>query len=148
MWSERCSGTGAPALGPGLDRSSRLPVHEDASAHRRTTFSALLDLQSRAELPFPSCYFGPEEVMRLLREDPPDIILLDIDMPKLSGLEVLRRIQSESIDIGVIIISGHPDEEAAKKSLTMGASDFIVKPFDFSYLETSLMAKLLTLGFD
>lgn len=89
-----------------------------------------------------------EEVMRLLRGDPPDIILLDIDMPKLSGLEVLRRIQSESIDVGVIIISGHPDEEVAKKSLTMGAADFIVKPFDFAYLETSLMAKLLTLGSD
>ncbi len=86
-----------------------------------------------------------DEAMKVLREDPPDVVLLDIDMPKLNGLEVLRRIQSEEIKVGVIIISGHPDQEAARTSLTLGATDFIVKPFDFAYLEASLLAKLVTL---
>lgn len=88
------------------------------------------------------------EALKILKSDPPDIVLLDIAMPRLNGIEVLRRMQADGIDVGVIMISGHPDEDAAKKSLQLGAADFIVKPFDFTYLETSLMAKLATIDED
>ena len=47
---------------------------------------------------------------------------------------------------GVIMISGEADGELASQTLNMGAADFIYKPFDLEYLETSLLAKLLTMG--
>jgi len=76
----------------------------------------------------------------------PDIVLLDIRMPEMSGLEVLQNIGDEHHDCGVIMISGAADVELARKTLAMGAADFIYKPFDLGYLETSLLAKLLAMG--
>lgn len=76
----------------------------------------------------------------------PDIILLDIRMPNMDGIECLQRITDDGIDCGVIMISGEADVTLARKTLTMGAADFIYKPFDLEYLETSLLAKLITMG--
>lgn len=75
----------------------------------------------------------------------PDIMLLDIRMPGMDGLEVLQRIRDEEIDVGVIMISGQADEETARRTLEQGAADYITKPFDLDYLELSLVAKLMTL---
>lgn len=76
----------------------------------------------------------------------PDVVLLDIRMPVMDGLECLEQITEKHPDCGVIMISGEADAEMASKTLTMGAADFIYKPFDLEYLETSLLAKLLTMG--
>ncbi len=82
-----------------------------------------------------------------LRRDPPDVILLDLALPKLSGLEVLRRIKAEGLNVAVITISGHPlaERHLGPDSLELGASDFIMKPFDLEYLENTLLAKLQSL---
>ena len=76
----------------------------------------------------------------------PDVVLLDIRMPNVDGVECLRRIVDDGIDCGVIMMSGEADIEQARETLTMGAADFIYKPFDLEYLETSLLAKLITMG--
>ena len=76
----------------------------------------------------------------------PDVVLLDIRMPNMDGLECLQHITRNGVDCGVIMISGEADGEMARKTLSMGAADFIYKPFDLEYLETSLLAKLLTMG--
>jgi DNA-binding NtrC family response regulator len=76
----------------------------------------------------------------------PDVVLLDIRMPNMDGIECLQRITDDGIDCGVIMISGEADVALARKTLTMGAADFIYKPFDLEYLETSLLAKLITMG--
>jgi len=76
----------------------------------------------------------------------PDIVLLDIRMPEMDGLECLQRIVDEGHDCGVIMISGEADVEVARRTLSMGAADFVYKPFDLEYLETSLLAKLIAMG--
>ena len=76
----------------------------------------------------------------------PDVVLLDIRMPNMDGLECLQRIVDDGVDCGVIMISGEADVDQARETLEMGAADFIYKPFDLEYLETSLLAKLLTMG--
>ncbi len=76
----------------------------------------------------------------------PDIVLLDIRMPNMDGVECLRRIIDDGVDCGVIMISGEADSDQARKTLKMGAADFIFKPFDLEYLETSLLAMLITMG--
>lgn len=80
-----------------------------------------------------------------IRGNRPDIVLLDIRLPKMDGLSVLEKLRDESNDVAVITMSGSADEETARRSLELGAADFITKPFNLPYLETSLLAKLILL---
>ena len=73
----------------------------------------------------------------------PDIVLLDILMPGISGMEVLPLIKETNEKIGIIMITAVRDVETGRKALSMGADDYITKPFDLNYLETSVMAKIL-----
>jgi DNA-binding NtrC family response regulator len=86
------------------------------------------------------------KALEAIAEFDPDIILLDIKMPEMDGVAVLRAIGERQLDCGVIMISGQADVDMARDTLTMGAADFIYKPFDLEYLETSLLAKLLAMG--
>lgn len=76
----------------------------------------------------------------------PDVVLLDIHMPTMDGMECLQSIAESGAERGVIMISGDSDRGLARKSLDMGAADYICKPFDLDYLETSLMVKLVAMG--
>lgn len=87
-----------------------------------------------------------ERALAAIRSFEPDIVLLDIRMPVMDGIECLQHIADEHFDCGVIMISGEADTDLARKTLTMGAADFIYKPFDLDYLETSVLAKLLAMG--
>ncbi len=87
-----------------------------------------------------------EEALRSVPTYHPDVVLLDIRMPKVDGIQALEKNVEGGFDCGVIMISGEADLDVAKNTLTMGAADFIYKPFDLDYLETSLLAKLLAMG--
>ena len=87
-----------------------------------------------------------EEALQAVREDNLDLMLLDLYMPKLGGIEVLERMAEEGHDVAVITISGEHDEDSARRTLELGAADFITKPLDLEYLELSLQAKLLDMG--
>ena len=80
-----------------------------------------------------------------IRDNHPDIVLLDIRLPKIDGLSVLRRLRDDADDVAIITMSGIADEDTARQSLELGAADFITKPFNLPYLETSLLAKLILL---
>ena len=80
-----------------------------------------------------------------IRANHPDIVLLDIRLPKVDGLSVLRRLRDDADDVAIITMSGIADEDTARQSLELGAADFITKPFNLPYLETSLLAKLILL---
>ena len=69
------------------------------------------------------------EGLRRMKEESFDIILLDLKMPGLSGVEVLERIRKSDPDAIVIIITGYPSVESAIETLKMGAYDYISKPF-------------------
>ncbi len=86
-----------------------------------------------------------EAALQAIRETRPDIVLLDIRLPKVDGLSVLQRLRDEADDVAIITMSGNADEDTARKSLELGAADFITKPFNLPYLETSLLAKLILL---
>jgi diguanylate cyclase (GGDEF)-like protein len=72
-----------------------------------------------------------EEVPALVRDNLPDLILLDLTLPGIDGFEVLRRLKEDpkTVNIPVIIISGLDDEIDEEKGLLMGAVDYIIKPF-------------------
>lgn len=82
------------------------------------------------------------EALEFLKERVPDVIVLDIRMPKVSGLEVLNFLKSNptTSSIPVIVLSG--DEQEKKKALNQGASDFVPKPFDAEELKLRIINNL------
>ena len=68
-------------------------------------------------------------------EQQPDLVLLDVDMPRLRGVEALVAIRALSPTTRVIMMSGKADLEEAKRALAAGAFDYVTKPFDLAYLD-------------
>ncbi|OGJ84897.1 MAG: hypothetical protein A2248_08910 [Candidatus Raymondbacteria bacterium RIFOXYA2_FULL_49_16] len=66
--------------------------------------------------------------LRALKEELPDVVLLDIQLPGRDGLEILQEIKSSGVDCEVIMISGHGTIEAAIKAIRLGAYHFLQKP--------------------
>ncbi len=82
------------------------------------------------------------EALGLVNGQDIKLVLLDIMLPDLNGLEVLRQIKEAKPEVSVIMITGYPDEKKAKEMLKQGAYDYIVKPFDLNYLELSVLSKI------
>lgn len=78
-----------------------------------------------------SCLRSGEELLKFLESNRPDLILLDIHMPGLSGFETLERIRAEKelSDIPVIFLTADDDTDTETKGLSVGAMDFVKKPF-------------------
>ncbi len=77
-------------------------------------------------------------VLDLVAREKPEVVLLDVWMPELDGIELLRRIKHETPDTHVIMISGHANIQNAVTATRLGAADFIEKPFSVSGLLASL----------
>ena len=95
-------------------------------------------LQMR-DLKVGTAYDG-EQALAKLNIDKPDVIILDLRMPGMHGMEVLREIKKVSPDIQVIVLTGHgtdKDEEEAKK---LGGFDFLKKPADIETLARRIKA--------
>jgi two-component system response regulator (stage 0 sporulation protein F) len=80
--------------------------------------------------------------VRALLQDPADIVLLDIAMPGLSGVDALPTIRAFAPRTAVIMVTANIDRELAKRCLAYGAFDFLVKPVNFAHLTTSLAMAL------
>ncbi|MFZ2657132.1 MAG: response regulator [Victivallales bacterium] len=87
-----------------------------------------------------------KEALNILRSSQIKLALVDICMPGMTGVELLQHIQKITPSTHVIMITGMGDMEVAKKCMQLGAKDFITKPFDFEYLETSILAELIPLS--
>jgi DNA-binding NarL/FixJ family response regulator len=80
------------------------------------------------------------EAMRLARDERPDIVLMDISMPLMNGLEAAERIRKEFPEIKVIIVSMHANEEYVWHALRTGAAGYLLKGANASELEVALAA--------
>ncbi len=69
-------------------------------------------------------------------------VLLDLRLPGIGGMELLREIQKRNPRTGVIMLSGLADGEIAKQAIKLGAFDFVTKPPDFPMLQSTLIACL------
>jgi len=79
-----------------------------------------------------------EKAFARLEADVYDVVLTDISMPGLSGVELLGHIRQRFSDTPVIIISGTGDRERAQGLIKLGAFDFLLKPFTLDVVETSV----------
>ena len=83
-----------------------------------------------------------EEALQKVKKERPHLILLDVRMPKMDGLEILRHVREIDKEVGVIMVTGVAEEEIGRQAMALGAFDYIVKPLDLPYLERSLWYKI------
>lgn len=68
----------------------------------------------------------------------PDAIITDIQLPKMSGLQVLEALQEKGVNIPAVVMTFHGTEETAVRALKLGARDYLIKPFTFEEMQTAL----------
>lgn len=75
-----------------------------------------------------------EDALALLEQTPLDVVVLDVKMPGMGGLEVLRRIKASKPYVEVIMLTGHANVEMAIEGMELGAFDYLMKPMDIDEL--------------
>ena len=83
------------------------------------------------------------EAIALVKEVKPDIVLLDIIMPGMGGIDTLKEIKKIDPTTAVIMVTALTDEELANRAVKLGAFDYITKPINIDYLETCVMVKMI-----
>src|SRR5919199_462439 len=75
------------------------------------------------------------KALELLRQEPADLIISDVKMPDMNGIELLRRVREFSPDVSVVLMTAFATVETAREAFKLGADDFIQKPFDVDELK-------------
>lgn len=119
--------------------ADRILVIED-DARVREVLTTFLEGEGYTALPVGNA----EDGLRLLEERPPDLILLDLQLPGMDGFTFCRRIKSDENTalIPVTVLTGLHDAEARTMSVQAGADDFLHKPVDFELLRARLQGQL------
>ncbi len=86
-----------------------------------------------------------EEGLDIYRTDTPDIVLLDLNMPGISGIDTLKSLKKLNSDLIVIIITAYGDIEAAVSAIKLGAYDFVEKPFELNRISVLIKKAMETI---
>ena len=94
--------------------------------------------ENKLEMAF--AFSGQEALEMLKSNEPPDVVYVfsDINMPGMTGLELLDKIKTEYPHITVSMISAYGDQENYKRAMESGAMDFFTKPIDFNKLRSKI----------
>jgi diguanylate cyclase (GGDEF)-like protein len=122
---------------------SKILVVEDS----RTQLDRVVQVLSRESYEVRTAMDG-KEAIREFRSDPPDLVLLDMVLPDMDGLEVLRILKARGEDqfVPVILISAKSDLDSRVKGLNIGADDFLAKPFAEAEIVARVRAMLRIKG--
>jgi len=74
------------------------------------------------------------EALKILNEEPVDVVVLDVRMPDMNGIETLKGIKKISPSVEVIMLTGHASLEVAIQGMELGAFDYLMKPMDIDEL--------------
>lgn len=83
-----------------------------------------------------------QAAMEAIRRQPPDILLLDLQLPDMSGMEILRFLNEQQLGVCVIVMTGHGSVDLAVEAMRLGAHDFISKPVSAERLRVTLRNSL------
>jgi DNA-binding response OmpR family regulator len=104
----------------------------------------MVELQLKSEGYEVLTSFDGREAIDIINNEEPDMVISDIMMPYMSGLELLEIVKTEHKNIPVILISALDEVEVVQTSIDMGADDFVVKPVNMD--ELSLRVKRIFLN--
>jgi YesN/AraC family two-component response regulator len=82
--------------------------------------------------------YDGESALTMVNEEEPEVMILDLKMPGIDGIEVLQKVKSSHPDIEVIILTGHGTEEDRVKCMQLGAFAYLQKPIDIELLSETL----------
>lgn len=83
-----------------------------------------------------------EEALETIRRDPPDLIICDIMLPGIDGLQVMRRVKDTHLDMPFILLTARTDEIDRVMGLEMGADDYVTKPFSVREVMARVKARM------
>jgi len=83
-----------------------------------------------------------EKALEIIKKDKPDIVFLDIRMRGMNGLDVLEKIKQIDKNTKVIMLTIHEEKEIMDKAKSLGADEYITKPFRVDYLEEVVIKKV------
>ncbi len=109
---------------------ARVLIVDDDAASRR-----LLDVRLRAMGCEVFTAGDGREALAAVQQEPPALMMLDLQMPRMDGMELLRTLRRDGIELPIIVITAHGSIETAVEAMKEGAYDFLPKPFDPKHLE-------------
>ncbi len=75
-----------------------------------------------------------ETALQMIEADPPQVVVLDVMMPGMGGIEVLQRMKAQNLKIPVILLTGYGSTEQGMEGMKLGAFDYLMKPCDLNNL--------------
>jgi len=72
------------------------------------------------------------EAINIIKKNPVDVVIMDIKMPRMDGIETMRKLKHIKPDARILVTSGYKSVETAQEAVAAGAADYIVKPFERS----------------
>jgi DNA-binding response OmpR family regulator len=114
----------------GTGANAKIAVVDDDPRIRRLLEDELLDLGHAA-----TCYSNAFDLLKELETNPPAMVLLDLLMPQMDGIECLRRMRSVGFEGPVVIFTALSDNEKRREAELEGATEYILKPDLFEHLE-------------
>ncbi len=82
--------------------------------------------------------FDGETAMTLVKEDDPEVMIIDLKMPDIDGIEILKKVKQTRPEIEVIVLTGHGSEADKNQCMELGAFAYLQKPVDINYLSETL----------
>ena len=108
-----------------MNATTRALIVDDEEVVRRCHLRVLSSERCEA-----TAVRGGAQALEALQANPYDLVLLDLRMPGMDGLQVLRQIRSRWPECEVIVITGYPSLDTAKEAIRLGARDYLSKPLE------------------
>jgi len=106
-----------------MDEKTRVLVVDDEEIVRLSHIRTLASVHCNVEV-----VPDGNEALRVMEQRPADVVLLDLRMPGMNGMEVLKTIKQRWPETEVVVITGYPTVETAKEAVRLGAYDYLAKP--------------------
>lgn len=123
------------------EKNFSILVVDDQNGVRRLLYEVFIDEGYRVRMAS-----GGSEALKLVSQEMPDIILLDIKMPGMSGLETLSELRRINSDVSVLMLTAYGDLEVVGQAKKLGVKHYIVKPFDLNEVRHLVKGLLYEVG--